>query len=152
MKKWSTRDCYIEWNTIMNEKLGLLHFSRESQPKPLFAAIIAWGVDPRYTIDLYFPILIASIMASQPTTPKVPPLEMKPYEGLINHWFPLIRPYQTLISWGGYGRGGICCASPPKVEKPNKSSDPGCRATLTWCPCSTPRRAEISWWRTWGLP
>lgn len=61
----------------------------EFQPKPLSATIAGWEVDPRYTIDLYFPILTASIMASQPTTPKVPPLEIKPYEGLMNHWSPL---------------------------------------------------------------
>ena len=32
-------------------------------------------------------------MAGQPTPPNVPPSEIRPYYGLINHWFPLIRPY-----------------------------------------------------------
>ena len=33
------------------------------------------------------------IMAGQPTPPNVPPPEIRPDQGLINHWFPLIRPY-----------------------------------------------------------
>ena len=34
-----------------------------------------------------------TIMASEPTPPNVPPPpEKRPYLGLINHWFPLIRP------------------------------------------------------------
>ena len=40
----------------------------------------------------------------QPRT--LPPPETRPYSGLINHWFPLIRPYQTLISAGGTLGGG----------------------------------------------
>ena len=37
---------------------------------------------------------------------KPPPQEIRPYWGTINHWFPLIRPYLGLISWGGWHRGG----------------------------------------------
>ncbi len=29
-----------------------------------------------------------------------PPRNSRPYWGTINHWFPLIRPYYALISWG----------------------------------------------------
>ena len=29
------------------------------------------------------------------------PPEITPYEGLINHWFPLVRPWQTLVSERG---------------------------------------------------
>ena len=31
----------------------------------------------------------------------VSPRNSRPYQGTINHWFPLIKPYQGLISWGG---------------------------------------------------
>ena len=41
-------------------------------------------------------------MAGQPTPPpKVLPPEIRPYYGLIDHWFPLIRP----LFLGGYVRG-----------------------------------------------
>ena len=33
--------------------------------------------------------------------PNVPSPEIMPYSGLMNHWFPLIMPYQTFISEGG---------------------------------------------------
>ena len=48
--------------------------------------------------------LIVSV-AGQPPPPNVLPPEVRPYQGLINHWFPLIRPHQTLISRGWYIRG-----------------------------------------------
>ena len=42
-------------------------------------------------------------MAGQPTPLHSPPqITAPPYQGLMKtHWFPLILPYQTLISAGG---------------------------------------------------
>ena len=57
-------------------------------------------------LSCWFPY--KTLMASQPTPPNVPPPRNKAlWSGLINHWFPLIRPYETLISGGGYVRGGL---------------------------------------------
>ena len=38
--------------------------------------------------------------------PKLPPQEIRPYQGTINHWFPLIRPYRCLFL-GGVTLGGV---------------------------------------------
>ena len=35
---------------------------------------------------------LSQLMTGQPTPPKRTPPEMRPYSGLINYWFPLIRP------------------------------------------------------------
>ena len=44
---------------------------------------------------------LTSWLGNLPLPTKVPPLDIRPCWGLINHWFPLIRFYQTSISHGG---------------------------------------------------
>ena len=43
---------------------------------------------------------------SCPPGPRTPPPEIRPYSGLIDRWFPFIRPYSILIS-GGSTLGGV---------------------------------------------
>ena len=47
-------------------------------------------------------------MASQPTPPgpRTPPRNSRPYQGLINQWFPLIRPAIKPLFLGGGTLGG----------------------------------------------
>ena len=41
------------------------------------------------------------------TPPKLSPQEIRPYQGFINHWFPLIRPaiYPLFLGGGSFGGG-----------------------------------------------
>ena len=46
-------------------------------------------------------------MANQPPPPNLPPPEIRPSEGLMNHWSPLIRPALKPLFLGGVRYGGV---------------------------------------------
>ena len=56
---------------------------------------------------------LASLMTGQPTSPQwsvnlPPPNVLRNnalWSGLVNYWFPLMRPFSTLVCEGGYVRG-----------------------------------------------
>ena len=48
-----------------------------------------------------------AIMANQPPPPNLPPPEIRPSEGLMNHWSPLIRPALKPLFLGGVRYGGV---------------------------------------------
>ena len=52
---------------------------------------------------LHDPYPVIVLMASHVPSPSIPPRNTAVSQGLINHCFPLIRPYSTLISDEGPG-------------------------------------------------
>ncbi len=65
---------------------------------------------PRKRIDQasrYLKCCIMAIINQPPPGHVAPPRNSRPYEGLIDHWFPLRRPKIKPLFLGGYVRGGL---------------------------------------------
>ena len=73
---------------------------------PLFWKVVCWG-PYTWKIDLiWFHYTYHDWSTNPPNVP--PPRNKALWSGLINHWFPLIRPaIKTLISGGYVARGGL---------------------------------------------
>ena len=56
-----------------------------------------------FPLDLFRSVQDLYFMAGQPSPagPRTPPRNTTLWSGLINHWFPLIRPYISPYFWGG---------------------------------------------------
>ena len=96
----------IYWIGISTFFLGSWHYRHIAGPREMpwkFPAPYVPSAETTGCVS-FFLLSVSSevqIMANQPT-------HSQPYDqGLLTIWFPLIRPYFTIISWGGYVRGGM---------------------------------------------